>query len=180
MKIVLVGLTCFVLGVVVFFSYSRYQSLQKENAVLKQEMKIQQEPTTTASSPANAIKAETVTPEVNGTGQIEGTLGYPSSGIPPLEVYAINTQKDEVFIIETKQNQTEFIFPGLPVGIYHIVAYTLDGGLSGGYSKAVECGLTVECTDHSLVDVEVKAGAVTQDVQVKDWYAPEGTFPKKP
>lgn len=172
MKIVLVGLTCFVLGVVVFFSYNRYQSLQKENAALKQEMNKQQnEP---------KVESETVTPDVNQTGQIEGTLGYPSSGIPPLEVYAINTQKDEVYMIETEQNQTEFIFSGLPVGIYHVVAYTTDGGLSGGYSKAVECGLTVECTDHSLVDVDVKAGAVTQDVEVKDWYAPEGTFPNKP
>lgn len=183
MRIVLVGLTCFILGIAVFFSYNRYQSLQKENAALKQEVNTQQKDTlSTVTVAPTAEEKSIVTDDVQTSdkGQIEGTLGYPSSGIPPLAVYAKNTTTDEVFMISTKQNQTEFVFPELPPGMYHVFAYTTDGGLSGGYTKAVECGLSVQCTDHTLVEVEVKAGSVTQEVEVKDWYAPEGTFPPKP
>ncbi len=183
MKIVLVGLICFILGIAAFFSYNRYQSLQRENTALKQEVNIQQKDTfsTVTVAPTTEEKS-TVADDVqtNDKGQIEGTLGYPSSGIPPLAVYAKNTTTDEVFMISTKENQTDFTFPELPPGMYHVFAYTMDGGLSGGHTKAVECGLSVQCTDHALVEIEVKAGSETQEVEVKDWYAPEGTFPPKP
>ena len=52
--------------------------------------------------------------------------------------------------------------------------------MAGGYTVAVLCGLTYGCDDHSLVPVEVLGGYLTPGVQVLDWYAPAGTFPKPP
>ncbi len=113
---------------------------------------------------------------------IEGTLGYPSEGIPPLEVYAINTNDNtKNASIKTAQNVSSFSIVVEP-GTYYVVAYPQGngGGLTGGYTKAVPCGLTVDCKDHSLIPVVVGQGKTVSSVEVKDWYAPAGTFPPKP
>ena len=72
-------------------------------------------------------------------------------------------------------------FINLPEGTYTIVAYSLGGngftyGVAGGYTNAVACGLTADCTDHTLIPVTLKAGD-TVSVNPGDWYAPAGTFP---
>jgi len=54
------------------------------------------------------------------------------------------------------------------------------GRPSGGYTIAVLCGLTVDCTDHSLVPIPVAGGLEVSDIDPADWYAPEGTFPPAP
>jgi hypothetical protein len=64
--------------------------------------------------------------------------------------------------------------------VYNIVAYTLDGRLAGGYTIAVLCGLTADCSDHSLVPIPVAGGLEVSDIDPADWYAPEGTFPPAP
>lgn len=128
--------------------------------------------------------APTATSEVVGltTGSLSGTLGYPSEGIPPLDVYAfVQSDLSSYYKISTVQNQQEFSFETLPEGTYVVVAYPKTSGeLAGGYTPAVACGLSVDCTDHSLLPVVVIAGEETTGVAVKDWYAPEGTFPAKP
>lgn len=118
--------------------------------------------------------------EKEENGNIEGTLGYPSEGIPPLEVYALPTKGGGKYhFIKTYQNQSTFEMEDIDPGSYYIVAYA-GNNLSGGYTKAVACGLSVDCKDHSLISVEVEPGETAKGVEVKDWYAPEGTFPKKP
>lgn len=124
------------------------------------------------------------------SGGISGGLSYPSEFIPPLRVVAfrlVNGQlSGEFSFVQTSQNQTSFQVDGLAPGQYWVVAYTIpegDGipqGLAGGYSQGVPCGLSVECTDHSLITVEVLAGQVTGGIDPADWYAPEGAFPEDP
>ncbi|GEM_PF-2258018 len=117
-------------------------------------------------------------------GSIEGTLGYPAEGIPPLFVYAFNaTDHSKYFFTKTGQNVSTFTIPDLDPATYVVVAYPQNPpspGLAGGYSKAVPCGLSVSCTDHSLIPVTVQSGQTAKDVAVKDWYAPANTFPSKP
>ncbi len=69
----------------------------------------------------------------------------------------------------------------LPPGTYHVIVYTVGGGgfpggFAGGYTKAVPCGLAVECADHSLIDVAVAGGQHVSGVDPADWYARTGTF----
>lgn len=116
-------------------------------------------------------------------GSISGELGYPSEGIPPLIVYAIRVDRDEFTygIVRTEVNQQTFAIEGLAPGVYVVVAYLAGGGsFAGGYTEAVACGLVVGCDDHTLIPVTVRSGEITGGVQVRDWYAPPGTFPAPP
>ncbi len=179
MKIIIVALVAFMLGFGAYWGYNQYQSVLKENKELKKLEKSIPSSTDQESIPTpTATTTETPT----NKGKIEGTLGYPAEDIPPLEIYAFDvSDKSKYFMIKTFQNQAQFTIKDLDPGSYYVVAYPIKyGGLSGAYSKAVDCGLSVECTDHSLVSVKVSAGETAVGVEVKDWYAPEGAFPAKP
>jgi hypothetical protein len=119
----------------------------------------------------------TATPE---PGSISGKLSYPSSFIPPLRVAAFRVDEFYYRYVDTMQNQGTYQISGLEPGVYHIVAYVMGGGYAGGYTQMVPCGLSADCTDHSLIDVTVEAGKDTPNIDPGDWYAPEGTFPPMP
>ena len=105
------------------------------------------------------------------TGRIEGVLRFPSEGVPPLTVYARNVATNETLVIATEENAQTFVFEDVPPGMYFLFAWVSDGnGLGGAYTQAVPCGLTVECTDHTLIEVPVTAGQLTAGVDIGDWY----------
>jgi hypothetical protein len=113
------------------------------------------------------------------TGSISGFLSYPSNFIPSMTVVAWSLSDNGVFYYTvTAEGSSTYVIPNLPIGGYEVVAYT--NGLSGGYTHAVLCGLTVDCTDHTLLYVEVFAGIDSYDVNPQDWYAPDGSFPSNP
>jgi hypothetical protein len=139
------------------------------------------------SSPAVDVATSTYTlvPTITVTltpvpGSVSGTLSYPSSFIPPLRVVAYNANGFFYRYVDTMQNQGSYQITGLVPGLYHIVAYVLDGSYAGGFTQAVPCGLSFECADHSLIDVVVEAGKDTPNINPGDWYAPEGIFPPMP
>lgn len=136
--------------------------------------------TVEAASPTPTL---TPTPPVTATpepGSISGALSYPSEFIPPLRVAAFRVDGQYYRYVDTMQNQSAYQITGLVPGLYHVVAYTMDGLLAGGYTRAVPCGLSVDCTDHSLIDVEVKPGQDTPNIHPADWYAPLDAFPPMP
>lgn len=190
-KLFLVGIFCFLLGAGAFFSWSAYSKTQQENAQLKAQLETTEIPEGVPSNTNDKIMV-TPSPTPNDlideksptivVGSIAGTTGYPSEGIPPLEIYAFKVGDHSVYFKTTTQtNQQSFTIDAVTPGSYIVVAYPLgDGGLTGGYTKAVACGLSVECTDHSLIEVDVIAGKTKSGVEIKDWYAPAGQFPSKP
>lgn len=124
--------------------------------------------------------AQPTSPPTPQFGSIQGALSYPSEFIPPLRVVAIQLGTQAVYFVDTAENQTEYQIDNLPPGEYYVVAYTQDGLLAGGYTQMVPCGLSAECTDHTLIPVVVQAGEVTSGIDPGDWYAPDGTFPPLP
>jgi hypothetical protein len=136
-------------------------------------------PSLTEAATATPIPTFTITPTVE-PGSISGRLSYPSDFIPPLRVVAFEVNSYNYQFVDTMQNQNVFHILGLRPGVYHVVAYTMDGNLAGGYTQAVPCGLSVGCTDHSLMEVAVEAGKDTPYINPGDWYAPEGSFPPMP
>jgi hypothetical protein len=139
--------------------------------------------------PSSTVEAtsgtSTPTPTVTVTptpvpGSVSGTLSYPSEFIPAMRVVAFSVGGFNYRYVDTMQNQGTYQITGLPPGKYHVVAYVIDGSLAGGYTQMVLCGLSADCTDHSLIDVTVEAGKDTADINPGDWYAPEGTFPTMP
>ena len=143
------------------------------------------EATPTPEAPPSTVTSQPPTPAptpVNPLqfGSISGSLSFPSEGIPALHVVAFDANSQAYYSVATAANQSVYRFENLPAGFYYIVAYTQDGAFSGGYTQAVPCGLAVNCSDHSLIPVEVKAGQESTDINPGDWYAPAGAFPPNP
>jgi hypothetical protein len=111
------------------------------------------------------------------TGSLSGALNYPSSYIPAQRVIAFNLKTGYYYWQNTTDGTASYSFEKLPAGIYHVLSYLISNPktLVAGYSQAVPCGLSVTCTDHSLIDVEVKVGQETTGVNVFDWYADQAT-----
>jgi hypothetical protein len=112
-------------------------------------------------------------PLKSGTGSISGELGYPSEYIPPLRVVAFDVYSEDYYYVDTLLNQSTYEITDLPAGTYHVLAYVRDEGpgISAAYSQAVPCGLTVDCNDHSLIDVLVYPGETTEGIDPIDYYA---------
>ena len=112
-------------------------------------------------------------------GTVSGKLSYPADSIPSMRVVAFDISTGEVRYIDTVAGQSTYSL-ALPVGTYHIVAYSLPAGIAGGYTRAILCGLAVECADHALIDVIVTSGVSITDVNPGDFYAGENVFPPMP
>ncbi|MEW5942215.1 MAG: hypothetical protein AB1750_21315 [Chloroflexota bacterium] len=135
----------------------------------------------TAQAGGGSPVTDTPVPPTSGApGSISGHTSYPSEFIPALRVVAFNIFDQSYRYVETQYGQTTYQITGLAPGKYHVVAYTMDGALAGGYTQMVPCGLSVNCTDHSLIDVPVYAGQDTPNIDPADWYADIASFPPMP
>jgi hypothetical protein len=114
-------------------------------------------------------------------GGISGQLSYPSSFIPSMVVVAFDAKGPGYYYVITNENSSTYQIDNLPPGSYYVVAYPAnDSTYPGGYSQAVPCGLLAECSDHSLIPVNVTGDAITPGINPGDFYAPPGTFPASP
>lgn len=190
-KFFLVGMFCFILGAGAILSWSAYSKTQQENVLLKEQLGVHASPEASPSNPSekkmmvvspSPTVGDEVTVPTEQTGSISGTTGYPSESIPPLEIFAFKANDHtEYFKTTTQTNQQSFTIDAVTPGDYVVVAYPIGtDGLTGGYTQAVPCGLSVACTDHSLIEVSVAVGETVSGVEVKDWYAPSDLFPAKP
>ena len=134
----------------------------------------------TQAATVEVAPTETPAEPAAQTGSIAGNLSYPSEFIPAMQVVAFGLLSNEWYVVNTAEGAGSYQLDNLPAGLYQVVSYVAGGDLGGGYTPAVACGLSVNCTDHTLVAVEVVAGQVTTGIDPGDWYAPEGTFPPNP
>jgi hypothetical protein len=155
-------------------------------------------PAATTPSPQATVAAATTPPPTPtpsptaAAGTITGRLGYPGEVIPPLTVYAIRRDAEGYFAVDTPQYQAgappqpTYSITGVAPGTYVVLAYRNDGVQGseerpGVYSQAVPCGLRAGCDDHSLIPVQVTAGAVVTGIDVTDWHYPVGQrYPPRP
>jgi hypothetical protein len=149
-----------------------------------------QAPAATQATPADEPSPTVAPPPAAvATGTVTGRLSYPSSFIPPMRVVFFSVPDGKASWVDTAMNQGTYSIQ-LPPGTYYTVAYpyTADAytapapgspTLAGGYTQAVPCGLTVDCTDHALLPINVSAGQ-TVSADPGDWYAPDGSFPPMP
>jgi len=117
-------------------------------------------------------------------GSISGSLSFPSEFIPAQRLVAFNTTSDAFIALELEAGSMAYMMDNVPPGQYTLVAYVMDdsdaAALTGGYTRAVPCGLLASCTDHSLITFEVRAGEETSQINPADWYALAGSFPPDP
>jgi len=115
----------------------------------------------------------TATPQVRN-GALSGSLSYPSEAIPALRIVAMNPLTGVYYWQNTVAGQSFYRFTDLQPASYYVLAYLIANPSKtffAAYSEAVPCGLSVACTDHSLIAVEVKAGEETTNIDPSDWYA---------
>lgn len=106
---------------------------------------------------------------------VKGKLSYPSEYVPSLIVYLKNTATGELFKYVSKEGEMKYEFKNIPAGKYVAYCYLndSDSDFGAGYTKAVPCGLSVECNDHSLIQFEVKEKGITDKINIGDWYGAE-------
>jgi len=132
-----------------------------------------------AQDAATRTPAITITP-TSAPGSVSGALSYPSEFIPPLRVAAFSVDGYNYRYVDTMQNQATYQITGLAPGKYHVVAYVMGGERAGGYTQMVPCGLSIDCTDHTLLDVTVQPGQDTPNIDPGDWYGDISNFPPYP
>ncbi|MBN2554772.1 MAG: CSLREA domain-containing protein [Anaerolineales bacterium] len=113
------------------------------------------------------------------TGSVSGALCYPSEGIPPLTLYFADTTSTQVYDFDHPDG-TAFFSIDLAPSTYVAYAYATGTSIGGSYSQAVLCGLTVNCTDHTLIPFQVLAGETTTDIDICDYYGDPGDIPEAP
>lgn len=143
---------------------------------------IEQSSATNTPEPTKGLPFPTMIKSPSGS--ITGTVSYPSEELPKMRVVAVNIKTGETFSTDVI-DQSTYTLSDIPVGVYHVMAYLEDksntaSSQAAGYTNAVPCGLKVDCTDHNLIDVEVRDGIPTSGINPGDWYAPAGTFPPDP
>lgn len=94
-----------------------------------------------------------------------------------MNLYFQNRDTGEVVSLSRAQGAGQSHSLDLPPGTYAAYAWVDGGELGGSYSAAVPSGLTVECSDHSLLPIEVRAGATVTGVDICDWYGEPGDVP---
>lgn len=122
---------------------------------------------------------QTISPSptsISKNGTIEGSLSFPSEGIPKnLEVCAENQTTKEIYCTSKHLQNPKYTYGvgytlNVPAGIYLVYALDPSGDYKAYYSEFVTCGLSVNCPSHEPILVEVKAGETTSDVDPQDWY----------
>jgi hypothetical protein len=112
-------------------------------------------------------------PMNDATGVISGELGYPSEFIPAMRVVAFDVYSEAFYYVDTEENQVAYSMAELPPGTYNVVAFIREETphMGGGYSNFVTCGLSADCDDHGLIDVNVYGDSTTENVDPVDFYA---------
>lgn len=140
------------------------------------------------------VPVSTVRP---GSGSITGSVSYPAGVQPAQTIYAIATDGSRFNTVETAFGQRTYTMLGVAPGDYFVFSVAPDfGALAGqasssarsqsgyrfpaGYTKAVPCGLSISCSDHTPISVHVADGPTTSGVDPVDWYGPNGSFPLIP
>ncbi len=104
-------------------------------------------------------------------GRVAGALLYPAEEIPDdLMVCAgdLSTGDEICNFIRVENNY----LMDLPPGDFVLWAQTEEmPGILAYYTRAVECGLTPDCTDHSPLAVSIEDGTVIDNVDLGDWFA---------
>ncbi|OGJ16441.1 MAG: hypothetical protein A2632_03175 [Candidatus Pacebacteria bacterium RIFCSPHIGHO2_01_FULL_46_16] len=109
-------------------------------------------------------------------GKIEGSLSFPSSGIPDtLEICAENSQAQELVCTGEIQKSDDYTYGfgyqlELPPGEYTVYARLPNDPYRAYYSDFVLCGLNASCPSHKPVIVTVVANMTVAHVDPQDWY----------
>lgn len=131
--------------------------------------------------PAATVTSEptTLPSSAPSSATIEGSLSYPSEGIPEeMKVCAQNRETQDEVCTSKHLEGSQFQYGvgyrlQVSPGMYEVYAYLPNQPDSKAYySEAVPCGLSVDCLSHQPIPVQVAAGETVTNIDPQDWYAP--------
>ena len=135
-----------------------------DSSDMEEEESMPDETATTAATPGK------------GLGTIEGSLSFPSSGIPDtLEICAENTKTEESICTGEIQKSDDYEYGfgyklELPPGLYTVYARLPNDPYRAYYSDFVICGLVASCPSHKPVVIEVATNMTLSNIDPQDWY----------
>lgn len=138
---------------------------------------VAQQPTDTPF-PGAATPTTTLSPLAD-VGTVTGRICYPADSIPPMMVYFEGGPTGPLVTLPIAANQGTYATKLNP-GTYIATAWLPGFTVGGSYSRAVPCGLTVSCTDHTPLPFSVAAGATVSGIDLCDWYGNPGDVPLPP
>jgi hypothetical protein len=161
-----------IFALLIFLSFLHFQALVKRsNARTRLPTKIEINP---GLPSVKGARSQTI---------IEGSLSYPSSGIPEnLIVCAQNLKTDKTYCTQGHIGDPRYLYGVgykliVAPGTYYLYSHLREPDFPTGYqdykayySEAVVCGLTVECGDHTPIPVTVAPGQRLQNINPIDWY----------
>lgn len=128
------------------------------------------------SQPEPGQKEEGATPAPT-IGTIEGSLSFPSEGIPSdLTICAEDISTKKQYCTKEHLQDEKYMFRvgykiEAPTGDYLVFAYLPEDPADRAYySEFVTCGLSVDCPSHEPIVVGVAAGQTASDIDPQDWY----------
>ena len=112
------------------------------------------------------------------TGTIEGSLSYPSEGIPEnMQVCAEDSKTKQNYCTSQHLKDPKYTYGvgykiEVPVGGYfvHATVPSFGNGYRAYYNEFVTCGLSVDCQSHENIEVSVSAGETLTGIDPHDWY----------
>lgn len=129
--------------------------------------------------PIAKIQGKTYTDSLiqGDSGIIEGSLSYPSEGIPDnMLVCAENQSSHDQYCTSKKITGSKYLYKvgykiQVPVGQYTVYS-ALPGqpNYKAYYDEAVTCGLNAHCTSTKPIVVDVMTNQSLQEVDPIDWY----------
>ena len=103
------------------------------------------------------------------TGELRGEARYPAC-MPPRITVCAELVSGGPLICAATDEQGRYRLT-VPAGTYYVFAKAEEFLLERAYfTRAVLCGLDVECKDHTRIPVEVGAGRILTGVDPADWY----------
>ncbi len=185
-----IGVLICSLAVFGYYFYSNYKIVPK-NITASEQIEITLSPSPIPEPTKSDVEITPSTkPETPATKTISGSLGYPSSFVPSLKICLYEYAgpgmiQGPKYCTETEDNDMNYQVTGaIAPAKYVIFAWTSNAEVGaefgGSYTPAIACGLSVECKDHTPIVLDLSANDTVKGVDIKDWYADAGTYPKKP
>jgi hypothetical protein len=112
-------------------------------------------------------------------GKVTGGVCYPSEHIPAMIAFFKDNTTEHLDKLQIRPNQISYQIELAP-GQYVAYAWATSYQVGGMYSKAVTCGLTASCNDHSPQVFSVESGQTTTGIDLCDWIIPIDKLPIPP
>jgi len=135
-------------------------------------------PVTIIPTITSASQNGTLEPQIaQNTGIIEGSLSFPAEVIPvDMKVCAQSQTTNQTYCTTTHISDPKFTYGigyqlEVPAGQYYVYAtVSAFGDYKAFYNEFVVCGLSVDCTDTTVIAVNATAGQTITGVDPQDWY----------